>query len=158
MILSDNTIEDLLALGLVESPPVQPEQVQPASLDVRLGDTIVDVETGEEHDGETLILEPGVRYLGFTKEVLDLPDDLAAQLAGRSTIGRKGVIVHKTAGWIDPGFKGQITLELFNLGEYPVSLFDGERIAQLVFLQLDQPSSGYDGQYQGQKGPTRAGG
>jgi dCTP deaminase len=104
----------------------------------------------EEHK-----LIPGKRYLGHTKETIGLPNDIAAQLAGRSSIGRQGVIVHKTAGWIDPGFEGDITLELMNFGSEPVDLQAGERIAQLVFFKLDYPSEGYDGSYQNQSGPTQ---
>jgi dCTP deaminase len=102
------------------------------------------------------ILEPGVRYLGETEESVRLPNDVAAQLAGRSSIGRLGVIVHKTAGWVDPGFQGSITLELMNLGDEPVHLEAGERVAQLVFFKLDERSSGYDGNYQNQSGATKS--
>jgi len=132
------------------------EQIQPASLDVRLGNEFAELARGDEFkfEREKLTLKPGVRYLGHTKEIIDLPNDIAAQLAGRSSIGRRGVIVHKTAGWIDPGFKGQITLELMNLGDGEVVLEEGERIGQLVFSKLDQPSSGYEGGYQGQTGAT----
>jgi dCTP deaminase len=156
MILSDHSIRSHLSGGnLVDKPDlIDDEQIQPASLDVRLGDQFAAPSNGDEWRADEIVLKPGARLLGHTEEVVDLPNDIAAQLAGRSTIGRRGIIVHKTAGWIDPGFKGQITLELANMGMEKQRLYAGERIAQLVFLQLDQPSSGYDGKYQGDTGPV----
>lgn len=159
MILSDYSIAAQLDSDkLVKRPfKIDQNQIQPASLDVRLGNEFVYPDTGKEiiRDDE-LTMASGDRILGHTKEILDLPDDIAAQLAGRSTIGRRGIIVHKTAGWIDPGFEGQVTLELYNLANHRVSLEIGSRIAQVVFLKLDQPSSGYDGKYQRQMGATTA--
>jgi dCTP deaminase len=161
MILSDGTIEEHLRYPhLSETITVDPEptdeQIQPASLDVRLGREVYRFEGDHSVKSPQHRLQPGERYLGHTKETIDLPNHIAAQLAGRSSIGRQGVIVHKTAGWIDPGFEGEITLELMNLGDQPVDLREGERIAQLVFFELDSPSSGYDGSYQQQEGATHA--
>jgi len=157
MILSDHSIREALDSGKISIDPVPDEiQIQPASLDVRLGDEIVDVESGRSLTSHENHLAPSRRYLAHTRERIELPNDVAAQLAGRSTVGRKGVIVHKTAGWIDPGFKGTVTLELMNLGRSPVKVEQGDRIAQLVFFVLDQPSSGYDGKYQHQNEPTQA--
>lgn len=161
MILSDHSIEEHLKYPhLSETVGVDPdptdEQIQPASLDVRLGDELYHFDFDRSIERENHTLHPGQRYLGHTKETIDLPNHIAAQLAGRSSVGRRGVIVHKTAGWIDPGFTGEITLELMNLGDEPVDLREGERVAQLVFFELDSPSSGYDGHYQGQEGATEA--
>lgn len=135
--------------------PYSDVNLQPASYDVRLGKTLYDVDANTTVESDSHTLEPFQRYLGHTEEMISLPDDIAAQLAGRSTIGRKGVIVHKTAGFLDPSFTGQVTLEIMNLGTEPVTLEVGSRVAQLVFFELDQPSSGYDGKYQGQTGPTK---
>lgn len=157
MILADHSIIRCLEADLIGCDPTPtPEQVQPASLDIRLGDEIRCISTGDVWKGEEVELIPGERYLGHTKERIELPKDLAAQLAGRSTIGRRGIIIHKTAGWIDPGFEGEITLELMNLGTKKATITPGERVGQLVFLQLDCKSSGYDGRYQGQEGATEA--
>jgi dCTP deaminase len=157
MILSDHSIREAVHTEEIGcSPFPDEEQFQPASLDVRLGQELYHAEKDKRVKAHQHRLQPGERYLGHTKETIDLPDHVAAQLAGRSTIGRMGVIVHKTAGWIDPGFKGSITLELMNLSDEPVDLQSGKRVAQLVFFPLDHPSDGYDGHYQGQKGATEA--
>jgi dCTP deaminase len=157
MILSDHSIREALDSGKISIDPFpNGTQIQPASLDVRLGDEIVAVESGRSLTSHETHLAPNRRYLAHTRERIELPNDVAAQLAGRSTVGRKGVIVHKTAGWIDPGFTGTVTLEMMNLGQSPVKLERGERIAQLVFFRLDNPSTGYDGKYQNQEGPTGA--
>jgi len=158
MILSDRAIASALDRGeLISEYSPDVNQIQPASLDVRISDELYEIDAETKHYSDPLFIEPGTRYLASTMETVNLPNDIAAQLAGRSSIGRRGLIVHKTAGWIDPGFEGEITLELYNLGEKPVLLRAGERVAQLVFFKLDQESTGYDGQYQGQSGPTEAG-
>lgn len=159
MILSDKSIRQAIVDDVIGvDPSVNEKQIQPASLDVRLGNKFAsfDGEDTVHFERDKIRLTPGKRYLGTTKETIDLPNDIAAQLAGRSTIGRKGVIVHKTAGWVDPSFSGTITLELMNLGREPVTIEEGERVAQLVFFELDSPSSGYDGHYQNQSGATKA--
>lgn len=157
MILSDSSIEGYIIKGDIGVDPLpQGKQIQPASLDVRLGEELYVFEKDYTVKKNEHVLEPGKRYLGHTKETISLPNDIAAQLAGRSSIGRQGIIVHKTAGWIDPGFSGQITLELMNLGNEPVTLKTGQRVAQMVFFQLDFPSAGYDGGYQNQSGATEA--
>lgn len=161
MILSDKTIRQhldhpRLTESISADPQPTEEQIQPASLDVRLGREVYSFLRDRSVKRSEHKLHPGERYLGHTKETIDLPNNIAAQLAGRSSIGRQGVIVHKTAGWIDPGFTGEITLELMNLGNEPVELEEGERVAQLVFFPLDMPSSGYDGSYQQQEGATQA--
>lgn len=160
MILSDKTIESLIRSDQIKiRPPIVDEQIQPASLDVRLGRELINKQTMEicdYHrpgvDKQYLTVLPGVFYLGTTLDRVELPNDIAAQLVGRSSIGRKGVVVHKTAGWIDPGFRGQITLEIYNFSDEPVELAIGSRVGQLVFFPLDQASRGYDGQYQDQAG------
>lgn len=157
MILSDHSIEEKITTDLIGVDPKPTQgQVQPASLDVRLGEELYNVVTDTRITSPVHSLRPGERYLGHTVETIDLPNNIAAQLAGRSSVGRQGVIVHKTAGWIDPGFSGELTLELMNLGESSVTFEKGDRIAQLVFFPLDRHSSGYDGGYQGQEGATEA--
>lgn len=155
MILSDKTIAQYIDDGkIVIEPEIEPEQIQPASLDVRLGPQRLNPANGfahERRDG-TVKFEPGVAYIGHTRDYIELPNDIAALLTGRSSVGRQGLIIHKTAGWIDPGFCGQIRLEVFNFSNEPISFEVDERIGQLVFFELDEPSSGYDGQYQGQTG------
>lgn len=156
MILSDRSIEKAIdrdEIGIDPTP--SSEQIQPASLDVRLGRELYHFDGDKRVTSPQHRLQPGERYLGHTNSTIELPDDIAAQLAGRSSVGRQGVIVHKTAGWIDPGFKGQITLELMNLGNEPVDFHAGERVAQLVFFRLDHPSEGYSGSYQNQSGATQ---
>lgn len=161
MLLSDRSIEDLLEQGeITVDPAVEAEQIQPASLDVRFGnelydvanDELMEIEYGEEH-----VLEPGVPYLGHTQDVVDIPNYLASQLTGRSSYGRLFVTVHQTAGWLDPGFKGDITLEIYNLNVEPIEIEAGERVGQMVFFWTDRRTRGYDGQYQGQRGITRSG-
>jgi dCTP deaminase len=158
MILCDHSIETLIdnnTIGVEPKPDA--EQIQPASLDVRVGekyyDALVDqyVETADDE----IRLHPHHPYLGTTVERIELPNDIAAQLTGRSSVGRKGVIIHKTAGWIDPGFRGKITLEMMNFGNETVTFDVGERVGQLVFFKLDGESRGYDGQYQDQNGISK---
>jgi len=157
MILSDTTIEKHLDSGKIDiDPDPTAMQIQPASLDVRLGTKLYCPESDSFIEDTSFTLKPFTRYLGQTREHVSLPNDIAAQLAGRSTVGRMGIIVHKTAGWIDPQFSGTITLELMNMGMEPVTLEAGDRIAQLVFLWCDSPSMGYNGQYDGQQRPTPA--
>lgn len=157
MILSDHTIRQYLERDrLVVEPEPTEEQIQPASLDVRLGGTVYDPRRDVTSESlETITLLPQAFVLCETKDWIELPFDVAAQLTGRSSIGRQGVIVHCTAGFIDPGFRGKITLEMYNVGTEKVTFDVGERIAQLVFFQLDQMSTGYDGQYQDQQGPQQ---
>lgn len=159
MILSDRDILQALDRGRIGVDPAPDgDQFQPASLDVRLGETLYNVDSDLTVEGfDDHVLQPDTRYLAHTRETVSLPNDIAAQLTGRSTIGRLGIIVHKTAGWIDPQFEGEITLEMYNLGDEPVRLEVGKRVGQLVFFELKNPSSGYEGQYQGQEGITGAG-
>ena len=181
MILSDRDIRARLERGdLVIDPILDPElQIQPASVDLRLSSTFVvyrlssvpcidprDPETVsryteivEVEDGEPFILHPGEFVLGSTMERVRIPSDLVARVDGRSSIGRLAIVVHATAGFIDPGFEGRITLELSNLGRVAVMLFPTMRISQLVFYRMTSPAEvpygvGKGSKYQGQDGPV----
>jgi len=156
MLLSDKTIREHVENGkIVVEPDYRDEQIQPCSFDIRLGDQLYRPATDATSvDENSHVLQPGEAYIGHTLDYVELPLDVAAQLTGRSSIGRQGVIIHKTAGWIDSGFRGEITLELYNFSEDSVVLDVGSRVGQLVFFQLDQESTGYDGRFQDQRGPT----
>lgn len=151
-------------LPLIE--PFTPEQVQPASYDVRLGNefkiferdhrTEIDLDdpadiTKHVHirDGDYFTLHPGEFVLGVTKEKVNMPDDLVSRIEGKSSVGRLGILVHVTAGFIDPGFRGPITLEMASLHPLPVKLRPGKLIAQLSFERMAQPAAEpYRGRYQ----------
>ena len=180
MILSDRDILDRLAEGDLVVEPLDDVdlQVQPASVDVRLGRRFLEFERAnvpcihpnkEEEvedyvtetvvdDGDEFILHPGDFVLGTTKERVEVPPDLVAQVEGRSSLGRLAVVVHATAGFIDPGFQGKVTLELSNLGKVPVALTPDMRISQLVFTKLSSRAERPYGEergskYQDQDGP-----
>lgn len=167
MILSDKTIMSLLKKGTLSISPLQDDQIQPASVDIRLGNTfsvVEDSSTGiltftnkiayKEIHAETYLLLPGQFVLATTREYISLPDDLTAFVEGRSSLGRMGLFI-QNAGWVDPGFSGEITLELFNANRCAIELQSGRRIGQLVFAQMDQAASRpYRGKYQGQRGAT----
>ena len=167
MILSDGTIKRMLDAGTLEIFPLDNEQIQPASVDVRLGDTFSVVEDSPSGivslDNEiryktiktdTYLLLPGQFVLATTKEYFALPNDLTAFVEGRSSLGRMGLFI-QNAGWVDPGFCGEITLELYNANRCAIELRAGRRIGQLVFAKMDQPAQNpYCGKYQGQRGAT----
>lgn len=181
-ILSDRDLKRRLfeARDLVVRPLDDPDvQVQPASIDLRLGADFltfrsasvpyIDPAGGEGvaayterrtvKEGEAFILHPGEFALGSTLEWVELPADLVARVEGRSSLGRLAVVVHATAGFIDPGFQGNVTLELSNLGRLPVALRPGMRVCQLAFYQMTSPAERPYGpargsKYQGQRGPT----
>ena len=180
MILSDTDILDRLEEGsLVIDPLDDPEiQIQPASVDLRLGNEFLEVQSAnipcihpnsEDEvsnyvnetnisDDQEFILHPGNFVLGTTYERVEIPPDLIAHVEGRSSLGRLAVVVHATAGLCDPGYNGQITLELSNLGTAPVALTPGMRISQLTFTKLTSPSTRPYGKergskYQNQSGP-----
>ncbi|WP_066414114.1 dCTP deaminase [Halorubrum aethiopicum] len=180
MILSDSDILDRLAAGDLAIEPLADvdQQVQPASVDLRLGERFLEFqrtnipcihptdadEVGEYvtettvPEGEEFILHPGDFVLGTTTERVEIPDDLVAHVEGRSSLGRLAIVVHATAGLCDPGYKGQITLELSNLGTAPVALSPGMRVSQLTFTELksaaDRPYGSERGsKYQDQDGP-----
>lgn len=167
MILSDKTITKLLENGTLRIEPMEKEQIQPASIDVRLGDTfgivedscrgIISLENEIKYKTiktDTYILLPGQFVLATTKEFISLPDNLTAFVEGRSSLGRMGLFI-QNAGWVDPGFKGEITLELFNANRCAIELKAGRRVGQLVFAEMDEAAlNPYSGKYQGQKGAT----
>lgn len=167
MILSDKTIVTMLNEGALKISPLDKEQIQPASVDVRLGDTFSIVE--DSHAGiitleneikyktiktDTYVLLPWQFVLATTMEYFDLPNDLTAFVEGRSSLGRMGLFI-QNAGWVDPGFNGEITLELYNANRCAIELKAGHRIGQLVFVKMDNTAlNPYNGKYQGQKGAT----
>jgi len=180
MILSDVDILARLGEGDLSIEPLDDvdQQVQPASVDLRLGEEFLEFErtniacihpdsadevdeyVSETHvaEGGEFVLHPGDFVLGTTKERVAIPDDLVAHVEGRSSLGRLAVVVHATAGLADPGYCGQITLELSNLGAAPVALSPGMRVSQLTFTELTSPADRPYGaergsKYQGQSGP-----
>jgi dCTP deaminase len=178
VLLSDRDITLELDAGRIGLDPYDPSLIQPSSIDVRLDrlfrlfdnhkypfiDPAADqpeltrlVETPAD---EPFILHPGEFVLGSTYEQVTLPDDVAARLEGKSSLGRLGLLTHSTAGFIDPGFTGHVTLELSNVATLPIKLWPGMKIGQLCFFRLSSPadhpygSGEYGSRYQGQRGPT----
>lgn len=179
MILSDGTIRSLLAEGRLVIEPLDAQQIQPASVDVRLGDEflvfrnhtseVIDpfdkpsdlMDQAKVSDGQAFILHPGEFVLGTTLEAIGLPDDIVARVEGKSSLGRLGLLIHATAGFVDPGWKrGQITLELSNVATLPIKLWPGMKIGQLSFHTLDKPAErpyghpDLNSKYVGQSGPV----
>jgi dCTP deaminase len=167
MILSDKTLTAMIESGELAVDPLGPESIQPASIDCRLGRHFLVVEDRNmngidldteiqyrEYEGEFITIPPHSFLLATTLESIRLPNNLTAFVEGRSSIGRIGLFI-QNAGWVDPGFEGQITLELFNANSLPIRLQAGRRICQLVFCKMDQQAlNPYRGKYQGQKGTT----
>ena len=167
MILSDGTLRDLLASGELVVEPIDNGQIQPASIDLRLSDHFLKVDENrldvirldaeiqyEELTQEEIIIPPHSFLLATTCEYIRLPNDVTAFVEGRSSIGRIGLFI-QNAGWVDPGFEGNITLELFNANRLPIRLMAGRRICQLVFAHMDQVAQNpYNGKYQGQRQAT----
>lgn len=167
MILSDKTIMKMLDDKSLCIEPVEKSQIQPASVDIRLGNTYSNVEETSSGiitlsseiqyktiQSETYILMPGQFVLATTMEYFKLPDNLTAFVEGRSSIGRLGLFI-QNAGWVDPGFEGEITLELYNANRCAIELQSGRRVGQLVFAQMDENAlHPYRGKYQGQRGAT----
>lgn len=176
MLLSDVDIHREVDAGRIVVDPFHPGRVQPSSLDVTLAETLrvpvdyraVDFAESIPDDltvtapTDAYVLRPGEFIIGSTAETLTLPGDVASRLEGRSTLGRLGLVVHATAGYIDPGFRGQVTLEMSNVGPWPLVLRAGQDIGQLVFERMSSPaerpygSPGLGSRYQGQRGPTPA--
>ncbi|WP_031937296.1 dCTP deaminase [Prescottella defluvii] len=178
MLLSDRDLRAEISSGRLGIDPFDPEMVQPSSVDVRLDSlfrvfdntkyTHIDPALRQDEltslveptAGEPFVLHPGEFVLGSTLEVCTLPDDLAGRLEGKSSLGRLGLLTHSTAGFIDPGFSGHITLELSNVANLPITLWPGMKIGQLCLLRLTSPaenpygSSAVGSKYQGQRGPT----
>jgi deoxycytidine triphosphate deaminase len=167
MILSDKTILKMLDDKSLEISPLEDSQIQPASVDIRLGNTYAIVDDSSDGiirldsaiqyktiETDRYLLLPGQFVLATTMEYFKLPDNLTAFVEGRSSIGRLGLFI-QNAGWVDPGFEGEITLELFNANRCAVELQSGRRVGQLVFAQLDEHAlNPYNGKYQGQRGAT----
>src|SRR5277367_5093326 len=177
MVLSDRTIARLLAEGQIEIDPYDDALLQPSSVDVRVDRYFrvfrnnlypyIDVKAQQEALTELVeirdqpfILHPGEFVLGSTLERVRLPDDLVGRLEGKSSLGRLGLLIHSTAGFIDPGFDGHVTLELSNVANLPITIYFGMKIGQISFMQMTEPasapygSSALGSKYQGQRGPT----
>jgi dCTP deaminase len=177
MIFSDRSIREAIEAGTIQIDPFEPTYVQPSSVDLRVGDGFrvfvnhkyseIDprspqedltqlVEVGED----AFMLHPGEFVLGSTLERVKLGEDVVARLEGKSSLGRLGLLIHSTAGFIDPGFEGHITLELSNVATLPIAIYPGMKIGQISFYQMttaaDHPygSPELGSKYQGQTGPT----
>lgn len=179
MVLSDHTIKEEIAQGRIIIEPLDTDCIQPASVDVHLDKKILVFRTGRQPfyvdvkqklddltemveipDGSPFFLNPGEFVLGSTVESITLPNDLVARLEGKSSLGRIGLLIHSTAGYVDPGWSGHLTLELSNVAKLPVTLYYGMRIGQISFHRLTSPVDrpyGCDGlgsRYKGQTEPT----
>lgn len=167
MILSDGTIRKYLQQGDLKIEPIIEEQIQPASVDLRLGNHFLKV---DENTIESMSLDKEIKYVEFTSneviipphsfllattlEYIKLPNYLTAFVEGRSSIGRIGLFI-QNAGWVDPGFEGEITLELYNANRLPIKLTAGRRVCQLVFAEMDKEAlCPYNGKYQKQRSAT----
>jgi dCTP deaminase len=180
VLLSDRDIRAELASGRVVLEPFDDAMVQPSSVDVRMdkyfrvfeNHRYPHIDPAEEQPeltrlvepaaDEPFILHPGEFVLASTYEVVTLPDDVAGRLEGKSSLGRLGLLTHSTAGFIDPGFSGHVTLELSNVATLPIKLWPGMKIGQLCLFRLSSPaehpygSAQYGSRYQGQRGPTQS--
>ncbi len=178
MVLSDRSIKEELARGRIVIKPLGEGCIQPASVDVHLDRTLLvfrnsrrpyidvredvsDLTDMVEIEGDRpFILHPGEFVLASTLEHIEVPDDLVARLEGKSSLGRIGLLIHSTAGYVDPGWKGHLTLELSNVASLPVTLYYGMKIGQISFLRLTTPAENLYGspalgsKYQGQTEPT----
>ena len=177
-VLSDRDIRAELATGRVRISPYDPTDLQPSSVDLHLDRSFrvfrnnryafIDVRQPQPdltellsvEDDEPFVLHPGEFVLGQTLEWVELPDDLVARLEGKSSLGRLGLLIHSTAGYVDPGWKGNLTLELSNVANLPIALYCGMRIGQISFFRMSSPverpygSSELGSKYQGQSQPT----
>jgi dCTP deaminase len=176
MVLADRTIARLLEEGRIEIDPYDASLLQPSSVDVRVDRMFrvfhnarypyIDVKQPQEdltelvevEDGKAFILHPGEFVLGSTLERVALPNDLVARLEGKSSLGRLGLLIHSTAGYVDPGWDGYLTLELSNVANLPITLYPGMKIGQISFFRLtteaETPYGSAGNKYQGQRGPT----
>src|SRR6059058_886561 len=178
MILSDRSIREEIAKGSIEIDPFDERCLQPSSVDLHVDRTFrtfhnarypfIDVKVDQpdltelvEVEGDTpFILHPGEFVLGSTLERITLPNDVVARLEGKSSLGRLGLLIHSTAGFIDPGFDGHVTLELSNVANLPITIYNAMKIGQISFMQMTEPasspygSSSLGSKYQGQRGPT----
>lgn len=178
MLMSDRDIRAEIEAGRIGLDPLNIDLLQPSSIDVRLDRffrlfdnhkyAYIDPREDqpdmtrfvEVRSDEAFVLHPGEFVLGSTYEFVTLPDNIAARLEGKSSLGRLGLLTHSTAGFVDPGFKGHVTLELANVSSLPIKLWPGMKVGQLCFFQLSSPSetpygsAKYLSRYQGQRGPT----
>jgi len=178
MVLSDRTIARLIAEGRIGIDPYDVALLQPSSVDVRVDKyfrvfhnaryPFIDVKQPQEElteevaieEDRPFILHPGEFVLGSTLERVRLPDDLVARLEGKSSLGRLGLLIHSTAGFIDPGWDGHVTLELSNVANLPITIYYGMKIGQVSFMQMTEPaavpygSTSLGSKYKGQRGPT----
>jgi dCTP deaminase len=178
MILSDKTIREELANGRIVIEPLHEEYIQPSSVDLTLDRyfrvfrnhtmRVIDVKEDQEEltelveikDDDVFILHPGEFVLGSTAERVGLPTDIVARLEGKSSLGRLGLLIHSTAGFVDAGWDGHLTLELSNVANLPITLYPGMKIGQISFLKMTTPadnpygSKAVGSKYQGQRGPT----
>ncbi|MER3452546.1 MAG: dCTP deaminase [Armatimonadota bacterium] len=178
MILSDRSIREELAAGRIVIDPLDPRCIQPSSVDLHLDRffrvflnhtmRVIDVKEDQEEltelveikPDDAFILHPGEFVLGSTHERVILPGDLVGRLEGKSSLGRLGLLIHSTAGFVDPGFEGHLTLELSNVANLPITLYPGMKIGQISFLRMTTPAEQPYGtraigsKYQGQRGPT----
>lgn len=177
-VLSDRDIAAALAAGRIQVSPYDPADLQPASIDIHLDRgfrvfrnnryTFIDVRAAQTDltelieiaDDEAFVLHPGEFVLGQTLEWVELPNDLVARLEGKSSLGRLGLLIHSTAGYVDPGWKGNLTLELSNVAKLPIALYFGMKIGQISYFEMSSPvdrpygSAGLGSKYQGQSEPT----
>jgi dCTP deaminase len=178
VVLSDRTISRLIGEGRIEIDPYDDSLLQPSSVDVRVDRFFrvfhnnrypyIDVKQPQDEltelvevDDETpFVLHPGEFVLGSTLERIRLPDDLVARLEGKSSLGRLGLLIHSTAGFIDPGWDGHVTLELSNVANLPITIYYAMKIGQISFMQMTEPaetpygSAAIGSKYKGQRGPT----
>jgi dCTP deaminase len=177
-VLSDRDIAAALVAGRVRVDPYDAADLQPSSIDLHLDRAFrvfrnnrypyIDVRKPQPDltdllnvaDDEPFVLHPGEFVLGQTLEWVELPDDLVARLEGKSSLGRLGLLIHSTAGYVDPGWKGNLTLELSNVAKLPIALYFGMKIGQISFFEMSSPvdrpygSAGLGSKYQGQSEPT----
>jgi dCTP deaminase len=178
VIFSDRTIKEALTEGRIEIDPLEERFIQPSSVDLRVD---AEFRVFENHryphidpreiqedltkvvtvaEGESFVLHPGEFVLGATFERVRLGEDIVARLEGKSSLGRLGLLIHSTAGFVDPGFDGYLTLELSNVANLPIAIYPGMRIGQISFYQMTTPadhpygSNAAGSKYQGQRGPT----
>src|SRR5580700_9144276 len=179
MVLSDRSIREAIESGRIVIDPLGVDCIQPSSVDLHVDQyfrlfrnhtsRVIDVRENQEDltelvdtGEEPLILHPGEFVLGSTKERVTLPDDLVARLEGKSSLGRLGLLIHSTAGFVDAGWDGHLTLELSNVANLPITVYPGMKIGQISFIKMttsaDQPygSEELGSKYQGQRGPTQS--
>jgi len=178
VVLSDRSIKEALDSGRIIVSPIGENAIQPASLDIRLDrefrvfrnhrDSFIDIRSPMESlteietidDDQAFVLHPNEFVLGSTIELVELPNDIVARVEGKSSLGRLGLLVHATAGYVDPGWQGKLTMELSNVSNLPIKLYYNMKIGQLSFFELSTPSDNPYGsgaiksKYQNQEGPT----